>query len=66
MKSPLNRALNRFWRLLQPEKKDVWQIYFYSIFNGLIALSLPLGIQAVFNLVQAGRVSFSWALLIPL
>jgi ABC-type bacteriocin/lantibiotic exporter with double-glycine peptidase domain len=64
MKSPLNRALNRFWRLLQPEKKEVWQIYFYSIFNGLIALSLPLGIQAVFNLVQAGRVSFSWALLI--
>lgn len=64
MKTPLNRALNRFWRLLQPEKKDVWQIYFYSLFNGLIALSLPLGIQAVFNLVQAGRVSFSWALLI--
>ncbi|MDO8316738.1 MAG: ABC transporter ATP-binding protein, partial [Flavobacterium sp.] len=58
--------LKRFYNLLQLDKKDVYQIFFYAIFAGLISLSLPLGIQAITNFIQSGRVSASWIVLIIL
>ena len=59
-------SLQRFYNLLQLDKKDVSQIFFYAIFAGLISLSLPLGIQAITNFIQSGRVSASWIVLIIL
>ena len=56
--------LQRFYNLLQVDKKDISQIFFYAIFSGLVSLSLPLGIQAIINLIQAGRVSISWIILV--
>ena len=35
--------LKRFYNLLELDKKDVYQIFFYAIFAGLISLSLPSG-----------------------
>lgn len=58
--------LKRFYNLLKLDKKDIYQIFFYAIFAGLISLSLPLGIQAITNLIQSGRVSASWVVLIIL
>ncbi|MFV5688610.1 peptidase domain-containing ABC transporter [Flavobacterium sp. ZT3R25] len=58
--------LKRFYHLLELDKKDVSQIIFYAIFAGLISLSLPLGIQAITNFIQSGRVSASWIVLIVL
>ena len=58
--------LKRFFNLLQLDKKDVSQLFFYSLFAGLISLSLPLGIQAIINFIQSGRVSTSWIVLIVL
>ncbi len=58
--------LKRFYNLLQLDKKDVSQIFFYAIFAGLISLSLPLGIQAIINFIQAGKVSVSWIVLVVL
>ena len=58
--------LKRFYNLLDLDKKDVVQIFFYAIFSGLISLSLPLGIQAIVNFIQSGRVSASWIVLIIL
>ncbi|MCF6140231.1 ATP-binding cassette domain-containing protein [Flavobacterium sp. K77] len=58
--------LRRFYNLLSLDKKDVYQIFFYAIFAGLISLSLPLGIQAITNFIQSGRVSASWIVLIIL
>jgi ABC-type bacteriocin/lantibiotic exporter with double-glycine peptidase domain len=58
--------LNRFFNLLKLDKKDVSQLFFYAIFSGLISLSLPLGIQAIINFIQSGRVSASWIVLIIL
>jgi ABC-type bacteriocin/lantibiotic exporter with double-glycine peptidase domain len=58
--------LKRFYNLLELDKKDVSQIFFYAIFAGLISLSLPLGIQAIINFIQSGRVSASWIVLIIL
>jgi len=59
-------SLQRFYNLLQLDKKDVYQIFFYAIFAGLVSLSLPLGIQAITNFIQSGRVSASWIVLIIL
>jgi ABC-type bacteriocin/lantibiotic exporter with double-glycine peptidase domain len=54
----------RFWRLLKPDKKEIQNVYVYSIFYGLVNLSLPLGIQAIVNLIQAGQISTSWVVLV--
>ncbi|UTW62947.1 ATP-binding cassette domain-containing protein [bacterium SCSIO 12741] len=54
----------RLWRLLNPDRREITNIYVYSIFNGLVNLSLPLGIQAIINLIQGGRVSTSWVVLV--
>ncbi len=56
--------LRRLWRLLRPDKRDIVNVYVYAFFNGLIYLSLPLGIQAIVNFIQGGQVSASWMVLI--
>jgi ABC-type bacteriocin/lantibiotic exporter with double-glycine peptidase domain len=56
--------LKRFYNLLELDKKDILQLFFYAIFAGLISLSLPLGVQAIINFIQSGRVSVSWVVLI--
>ena len=52
-------ASKRLLNLLKLDKKDISQIFFYAIFSGLVSLSLPLGIQAIINFIQSGRVSVS-------
>ena len=59
-------SLKRFYKLLELDKKDVSQIFFYAIFAGIVSLSLPLGIQAIVNFIQSGRVSASWIVLVIL
>ncbi|MDX1461815.1 MAG: ATP-binding cassette domain-containing protein, partial [Marinirhabdus sp.] len=56
----------RFIGLLQLDKKDIKQIFYYAIFAGLVALTLPLGIQAIVNLIQGAQVSTSWIVLVVL
>lgn len=58
------KPVARFFRLLALDKKDIFYIYLYAIFAGLIALSLPLGVQAIIGLIAGGSVSSSWMLLI--
>ena len=56
------------WRrligLLQLEKRDIRQIFYYAVFGGIVALSLPLGIQAIINLIQGAQISTSWIILV--
>ena len=56
----------RFVGLLKLDKRDIRQIIYYAIFAGLVALSLPLGIQAIINLLQGGQISSSWIVLVCL
>ncbi len=65
-KSGTFTPLQRFFRLLSLDAKDVTNIYTYAIFMGLLSLSLPLGIQAIINLIMGGRISTSWILLVVL
>ncbi len=59
-------AWQRLTRLLKLDSKDVKQIFYYAIFAGLVGLTLPLGIQAIINLIQGAQVSTSWILLVIL
>lgn len=56
--------IKRFWKLLQKDKKEIRYVYLYAIFNGLVNLSLPIGIQAIINLIQGGAVSTAWVVLV--
>jgi ABC-type bacteriocin/lantibiotic exporter with double-glycine peptidase domain len=57
-------ALQRFFRLIKGDRKEISYIYIYAIFAGIINLSLPLGVQAILNFIQGGAISSSWWLLI--
>ena len=52
--------------LLKLDRKDIRQIFYYAIFAGLVNLSLPLGIQAIINLLQGAQISSSWIVLVIL
>ena len=56
----------RFVNMLELDRRDIKQILFYAIFAGLVALTLPLGIQAIINLIQGAQVSTSWIILVIL
>lgn len=60
----LNQPLKRLWGLLSTEKKDLTNIYVFAFFNGILSLSIPLGIQAIINLIQSATTSTSWIVLV--
>ena len=64
MATPMITPVQRFIRLLNVERKEVYSIYAFALFNGLINLSLPLGIQSIINLIGGGIVSSSWVILV--
>ncbi len=59
-------AWQRLIGMLRLDKRDVLQVFYYAIFAGLVSLSLPLGIQAIINLIQGAQVSTSWIVLVVL
>jgi len=58
------RPVQRLGRLLGMERKIIYLILFYALVNGIIVLTLPLGIQAIVNFILGGRVSSSWIILV--
>ncbi len=52
--------------LMKLDKQDVLQTFYYAVFAGLVNLSLPLGIQAIINLIQGAQISTSWIVLVVL
>ena len=58
------RPVQRLVRLLKSESKIIYLILFYALINGIIVLTLPLGIQAIVNYILGGRVSSSWVILV--
>ena len=59
-------AVGRILEVLRHEKKEISAIYFYAVFNGLVQLSLPLGIQSIIGFVIGGTISTSLIVLIVL
>ena len=60
--SPVSRILN----LLKLEKNEITAVYFYAILNGLIQLSLPVGVQAIIGYVLGASMRASLVVLIIL
>jgi ABC-type bacteriocin/lantibiotic exporter with double-glycine peptidase domain len=60
--SPWQRLVS----LLKLEKRDLLQVIYYAVFSGIVSLTLPLGIQAIINLIQGAQVSTSWVVLVVL
>lgn len=58
--------VDRFFKLLDLEKKDIYTMYFFAILVALITLTIPLGIQAVIGLVSGGLLLESAVLLMIL
>ncbi len=58
--------VSRILRLVKLERKEISAIYFYAILNGLIQLSLPIGVQAIIGFVLGGSMSTSLIILIAL
>lgn len=61
-KSPVSRILN----LLKLERNEITAVYFYAILNGLIQLSLPVGVQAIIGYVLGASMRASLVVLISL
>ena len=60
--SPVARILN----LVKLERKEIFAVYYYAILNGLIQLSLPLGVQAIIGFVLGASMRASLIVLITL
>ncbi len=60
--NPVARILN----LVKLERKEITAIYLYAVLNGLIQLSLPLGIQAIISYVLGASMRASLVILIAL
>ena len=58
------KPVQRLGRLLGSERKIIYLILFYALVNGIIVLTLPLGIQAILNFILGGRVTSSWVILV--
>lgn len=62
----LKTAIRKFFNLINLEKNEIKNVYVYAILNGAIILSLPLGIQAIINLMFGVTVSTSLVVMIVL
>ena len=58
--------VRRILQVIKLEKNEISSVYFYAILNGLIQLSLPLGIQAIISFVLGGAISTSLVIMISL
>ncbi|MBL0042888.1 MAG: hypothetical protein IPP33_00240 [Flavobacteriales bacterium] len=54
----------RLLRLLRVDKREIGHIYLYALIGGAISLSVPLGVQAIINLISGGQMATSWGVLI--
>jgi len=66
MQNIFANPVRRIFRVIRLEKNEVSSIYFYAILNGLIQLSLPLGIQSIISFVLGGAFTTSLVVLITL
>ncbi len=64
MTPPGTPPFQRLVRLLRMDRKELAYIYLYALVGGAINLTLPLGIQAIINLISGGQVATSWGVLI--
>ncbi|MCI5055050.1 MAG: ABC transporter ATP-binding protein/permease [Flavobacteriales bacterium] len=63
---PKLTPFRKFMNIINLDRKDIIQIYFYAILAGLLNLTLPLGIQVIINLIGGAQISTSWLIMVIL
>ncbi|MFT4832011.1 MAG: ABC-type bacteriocin/lantibiotic exporter with double-glycine peptidase domain [Psychroserpens sp.] len=66
MAKNVQTSWQRLMGMMKLDKRDILQTFYYAVFAGLVNLSLPLGIQAIINLIQGAQISTSWIILVIL
>ena len=56
--------LRRFLKLARTDKRDILRLFIFSVFAGIVGLSIPLGVQAIINFIAIGQQTTSWIVLI--
>ena len=59
-------SIQKFFKFLSFEKKDIGVLFFYATLSGIVGLSLPLGIQSLVTFIQSGSFTTSAAVLISM
>jgi len=58
------KPFKRLFDLLRLDRTEILYIYLFALVGGTITLTLPLGIQAIINLISGGQLATSWGVLI--
>lgn len=58
------KPVERFFKLLAVDRKDILYIYVFAIFAGIINLTVPVGVQAIINFIGGGQFVSSWWILV--
>ena len=66
MKTEAMTPFKRLLSMLKPDNGEIRNVYIFAAFSGVVGLGLPIGIQAIVNFIQMGRVSTSWIILVVL
>lgn len=62
----VKQPVERFWKLMALERRELLNICFFATLSGFIYLSIPLGIQSIINQLFGGLVSTSLVILISI
>jgi ABC-type bacteriocin/lantibiotic exporter with double-glycine peptidase domain len=58
------RPFRRLFALLKLDRREILHIYLFAFVRGGITLSIPLGLQAIVNLLSGGQIATSWYVII--
>ena len=50
-----HRPIKRLAKLLRPEWNDIWLVFVFAFFAGVLSLSTPIAVEALVNTVAFGR-----------
>ncbi len=52
---PRLKPMSRLWKMLAPERTDIWVVLVFAIFVGMLALATPLAVEMLVSTVAFGR-----------
>jgi len=52
---PKPKPLARLWKMLTPERPDIWVVLVFALFVGVLALATPLAVEMLVSTVAFGR-----------
>ncbi|NOY29886.1 MAG: ABC transporter ATP-binding protein [Planctomycetes bacterium] len=52
---PSFKPFSRLWKMLAPERADIWVVLVFALFVGMLALATPLAVEMLVSTVAFGR-----------